>query len=128
MGTNGIRGLGRQDVQRLRKHPRLEVTGWGEYLAVHVRRGRFRQSYLDLGGPGEVYLRVPEVCAPEHGRYEAQYLGPRYLLAPHHVERAILQAGSGREPETCLVALEAPQEPSNRPQVPSDPPQSLGRC
>jgi hypothetical protein len=50
-----------------------------------------------------VYLRVREVRAPEHGRYEAQYLRPANLLAPHDVERAVLEIRLGRQPETRSV-------------------------
>ena len=52
---------------------------------------------------GEGLGRVFEVRAPQHRWYEAQYLGPAYLLAPHDVEHAVFQARFGREPETRSV-------------------------
>src|ERR671916_327464 len=87
--------------------------------------------------------------APEHGRYEAQYLCPANLLAPHDVERSVLEIRLGRQPETGsvsrpkrhrdedglgrylltaelymrLVTLETPQQPADRPKVPAEAPE-----
>src|SRR5215204_7264506 len=66
-------------------------------------RGWLRQGHRDLGCPGEMYLRVREVGAPEYSRDETQNLCPSYLLAPHHVEYAIVEAGLRCDPKTSPV-------------------------
>ena len=42
-----------------------------------------------------MYLSMPEVRSQEHGRYEAQDLRPANLLAPHYVERTVIEPDSG---------------------------------
>src|SRR5215218_3114610 len=87
---------------------------------------------------------------PQGRRYEPEYLGPIYLLGPDHIEEPVVEYGPRREPELravrgaqghrdeygCgldgfavedepgLVAPEVPEQPPDRPQVPSCSPET----